>query len=277
MSEQDYEQLTLFREDSPVSRFPKLGSEEARKMTVTSGLKCAELLKKSGPLGCLVRMCLESSIWHSTRCYLTWKTSVTKGKHLLFRLAVSMPRTEESESLFWPTPSTGAALCGGTGNFKTLRKMAEKGLITEEERRQLSQGNGGKTNPELLEWLMGYEQKFTELLPTVVASGKNGAAKNRCWMPSSQTVQVEREREREWQARLSRQSSRACGSHSAWLNWPDEPRLDRVVDGVRNRMDRIKCLGNAVVPQQFYPFFEAIAKIEGALCTTVTTAASGSA
>lgn len=195
MSEQDYEQLTLFREDSPANRFPKLGSEEAKKMTVTSGLKCLESYENSSLLGCLVRMCLESSIWHSTRCYLTWKTSVTKGKHLLFRLAVSMPRTEESESLFWPTPSTGAALCGGTGNFKTLRKMAEKGLITEEERRQLSQGNGGKTNPELLEWLMGYEQKFTELLPTVVASGKNGAAKNRCWMPSSQTVQVERERE----------------------------------------------------------------------------------
>jgi len=27
-------------------------------------------------------------------------------------------------------------------------------------------------------------------------------------------------------------------------------------------MDRIKCLGNAVVPQQFYPFFAAIAAIE---------------
>lgn len=191
MSEQDYEQLTLFQEDSPASRFLRPGSKEARQMTVTSGLKCAELLKKSDPLGCLVRMCLESSIWHSTRCYLTWKTSATPGKRLLFRLAVSMPRTREKESLLWPTPSTGAALCGGTGNFKTLQKMAEKGLITEEERKALSQGNGGKTNPELLEWLMGYEQKFTELLPTLVASSANGAAANRFY---SQTVQVERER-----------------------------------------------------------------------------------
>ena len=76
------------------------------------------------------------------------------------------------------------------------------------------------------------------------------------------TNRSSRERERERQAQLSRQSARACGSHSAWLNWPDESDLDRVVDGVRNRVDRIRCLGNAVVPQQFYPFFAAIAEIE---------------
>ncbi len=32
--------------------------------------------------------------------------------------------------------------------------------------------------------------------------------------------------------------------------WETEPKLDRVVDGVQNRVDRIKALGNSVVPQQ---------------------------
>lgn len=263
MNAQDYKQLTLFPVGSldHASRFLRPGSDEARKMTVTSGLKCSELSKKSGPLGCLVKMCLESSIWHSTRCYLTWKTSATPGKRLLFRLAVSMPRTKENESLLWPTPSTGAALCGGTGNFKTLQKMAEKGLITEEERRALSQGNGGKTNPGLLEWLMGYEQQFTKLIPTPIQTDYKGGALNRFWT-NSQTVQVEREREREPEAGVRWPSEKFPGTHSAWENWPDEPELDRVVDRLPNRVDRIKCLGNAVVPHQFQPFFEAIAAIE---------------
>lgn len=194
MNEQGFEQLTLFQEDFPASHSALPASEQARKMTVISGQKCSESYKNSGPLGSLVRMCLESSIWHSTRCLLTWKLKVTKFNVSLFRLVVSMPRTKENDVPLWPTPSTGASLCGGTGNFKTLQKMAGAGLISEDERRQLSQGNGGKTNPELVEWLMGYEQKFTELIPTPRASDYKGAALNRYWMPSSQFVQVERER-----------------------------------------------------------------------------------
>ena len=187
MREQDYEQLTLFQEDSRANHSPRPGSDKARTMTATSGLKCSESYTNSGPLGCLVRMCLESSIWHSTRCFLTWKRKVTESRRSLFQLAVSMPHTEDTESLLWPTPSTGAGLCGGTGNFKTLQKMAEKGLITEEERRQLSQGNGGGTNPGLLEWLMGYEQEFTKLLPTPTQTDYKGGALNRCWLPSTHT------------------------------------------------------------------------------------------
>lgn len=41
--------------------------------------------------------------------------------------------------------------------------------------------------------------------------------------------------------------------------WPPEPRLDRVAHGVPRRVDRVRALGNAVVPQQAYPILLAVA------------------
>lgn len=40
--------------------------------------------------------------------------------------------------------------------------------------------------------------------------------------------------------------------------WAAEPDVGRVANGVSNRVDRLKCLGNAVVPQQAYPIFCAL-------------------
>ena len=40
--------------------------------------------------------------------------------------------------------------------------------------------------------------------------------------------------------------------------WAAEPDVGRVAYGIPNRVDRIKCLGNAVVPQQSYPIFKAL-------------------
>lgn len=49
-----------------------------------------------------------------------------------------------------------------------------------------------------------------------------------------------------------------------WVDgyWDIEPDIPRVTAGARHRVDRLKALGNAVVPQQFYPFFRAIVDAE---------------
>jgi DNA (cytosine-5)-methyltransferase 1 len=75
-------------------------------MTATSGRSIAALLNNSGPLGYLLRMCLESSPPCSTRCYLTWKVKVTKSGRSIYQLAPSMPRIGESGFGLWPTPMT---------------------------------------------------------------------------------------------------------------------------------------------------------------------------
>ena len=44
--------------------------------------------------------------------------------------------------------------------------------------------------------------------------------------------------------------------------WAPEPAVGRVANGVPDRVDRLRTLGNAVVPQQIYPIFIAIMEIE---------------
>jgi DNA (cytosine-5)-methyltransferase 1 len=57
--------------------------------------------------------------------------------------------------------------------------------------------------------------------------------------------------------------------HGAWRSdasgrcWEFEPPVGRVANGIPRRVDRLRALGNAVVPQQAFPIFRAIADIEG--------------
>lgn len=44
--------------------------------------------------------------------------------------------------------------------------------------------------------------------------------------------------------------------------WAVEPELGRVAHGIPNRVDRLKCLGNAIVPQVAYHILKVIAEIE---------------
>lgn len=50
--------------------------------------------------------------------------------------------------------------------------------------------------------------------------------------------------------------------YAGWEWWQVEPDVGRVANGISNRVDRLRCLGNAVVPQQAYPIFKAIADYE---------------
>ena len=51
-------------------------------------------------------------------------------------------------------------------------------------------------------------------------------------------------------------------AHASWEWWQTEPDVGRVADGISARVDRLRCLGNAVVPQQIYPLLQAIADYE---------------
>lgn len=189
MKEQDWKQSQYYQEDFLANHSVQPGSDEARKMTVTSGLKCLELYRKSDPVGSLVKMLVASSTWNSTRCFLTWKLSATPAKRLLFRLVPSIPPTDGTDVLFWPTPTArdykgsnsmehlmrpgGKNHTGQLANAvklfptPTARDYKSPDLNPESKRpskkTELPSVVGGQLNPAWVEWLMGFPPGWTDL------------------------------------------------------------------------------------------------------------------
>lgn len=62
----------------------------------------------------------------------------------------------------WPTPRAGS-MYGGTGSGQIIEERFTEGTISEEERRSMRSGNGGKLNPMWVEWLMGFPLGWTDL------------------------------------------------------------------------------------------------------------------
>jgi len=210
--------------DFPASHSVTPGSGEARTMTAISGQKCSESYKRQGQLGSLVRMLLESSAWHSTKCVLIWKRKVTKSSRSLFQLAVSMPRTEETEfgllrggGAMWPTPRTPSG--GPDNSAKRLRPSGHRGT--------------------------------TNLLGSVLAN------------PQSQQSSSNDNRPEQTETFESQQGEfrgSDCGEMRE-RNWATEPSVGRVANGIPYGMDRLKGLGNAIVPQVAYEILKAIRSI----------------
>lgn len=71
-----------------------------------------------------------------------------------------------------------------------------------------------------------------------------------------------------WQKPKREQNATGVGGFTDTCRWPAEPDVGRVAHGVPFRVDKLRCLGNAVVPQQFYPVFRAIAELEVQYGTT---------
>ena len=134
------EQLTLFQQDTLASHLVTPGSDEARKMTVTSGRKLLAYYKKSDPVGLLAKMLLDTSLWASTTCSLTWVGRATPHKRLLFQLRPSAQATDEIEYSLWPAPHanchTGSGEKGGGGmNIQTAVKMWPTPRANDAEKR----------------------------------------------------------------------------------------------------------------------------------------------
>lgn len=90
---------------------------------------------------------------------------------------------------------------------------------------------------------------------------KQGREQQQCWFGksssvSSNTYNTGCEEQREPITDGTELFAPKC---SSW--WEDEPGVGRVVDGLPGRVDRLKGLGNAIVPQVAYEIFSAIGAV----------------
>ena len=178
MTGQDKRNLRCSQGASPASRSHPLEPGKGLRMPATSGRKCAALLRNYGPITCLARMLLTSSIWGSARRSLIWGRRDIPSGHSYFLLAPSVRGMSGSELSSWglmfPTPlasdtGTRAAVprveMTPRGAFRGLRKNGGKWTAgLSEVIYFLEEGADAamRINPEWVEWMMGFPKGWTE-------------------------------------------------------------------------------------------------------------------
>ena len=157
---------------------PSPGSKKARQMTATSGRQCLKLLSTKDLAGSWLKMLLVTSQWASTRCCLTWKAKATPRGRLLYQLAPSMPRTDETGSGLWPTPAAHEARLGYQDRTRG-KKGTQKSLTTEViDDMGGRQATIGQLNPTWVEWLMGFPIGHTDLRHWETLSSRKSSRKS---------------------------------------------------------------------------------------------------
>ena len=246
------EQLILFTEafldgSVRISR-PPASRRDSPANALDSGTKCSGWSARYSPVGYWLKTCVERSISPSIPFAPVWKMRDTSSGRSYYLLLHLERRTGENDSrssqqgVMWPTPhrncANGAGEHGDGGtNLQTAVMWPTPSVKGNHNRRGSSATSGdglatavkleiaakGVLNPAWVEILMGFPLGWTDV---------------------------------------------DCDEPEPWPGWPAlmgesqypyEP--PRTVTGCPNRAKRLKCLGNAVVPAQARPFFEAMAQI----------------
>ena len=194
--------LTCYVVDTHANRLASLESVEERMTLVIYGHGSEKPLAHYDPATQCWRMFGDISLWGESPSLETLPPSGMTQSGMLYQLHQLARLTDEIGSLLLPTPTTqevehpeaeltntGRRLSkdkttshslgladivqtwptmtangmGSSGHRKLLDKRVSSGLITQDEKRQMSAGNGGRLNPEWVEWLMGFPTGWTDL------------------------------------------------------------------------------------------------------------------
>lgn len=179
MKKQDFAPSPSFQVASRASRSPPQGGSAASTMNATCGPKCCGSSGNCSPVGCLEKMLLASSIWGSTRRFLTWSRQATPLGFSYFLLSPSahgMSAKELSSSaILLPTPlASDTGDVGKTVDVRmtptgSFRKYNPSGTVWTARLswavyKLLGSPPGDvKLNPDWVEWLMGFPRRWTDI------------------------------------------------------------------------------------------------------------------
>lgn len=151
-------ELTLFSEATPASPLAKPEGSAQRPIRATCGPQCAGLCKSCDPLGWLEKTLKATLPVDSMASLMTWKRTATPGGRSVSQLLPLRRAISESGYLLWRTPN--AYVIYPKSNVKKLT-----GRTPKDPQVGLADQLGGRPNPEWVEWLMGYQAKWTDLKP----------------------------------------------------------------------------------------------------------------
>ena len=161
---EQYPQLTLFAEDTHANPSASPARETALTTSATFGPNLRDAFAHYDP---------DSHCWKTSQATFhsdletykqTWPKSGTTQHGIAYKQLKLEHLTNETDYLSlrkWPTPT--ATSWGSTGQRLILQRRVDNGDITLAEKRAMSAGNGGKLNPEWIEWLMGFPIGWTDL------------------------------------------------------------------------------------------------------------------
>ena len=164
----------------------------------------------------------------------------------------------------WATPTS----CGNN-NRAGAGPHSGDGLATQVRREEAS---GGTLNPAWVEQLMGFPEGWTDLdvdeprpwlgWPAPMGMGMWGTPNAAPCGMTAKTSGRPIEKSTHLETQVYCAETEPYGAPRAQAGqYPYE--FPRTVKGGRHRIERLKALGNAVVPQQAYPIFRAIAEMDG--------------